>query len=887
MHRFKILLVISFLLSVGSSALAQSGCGGQFLGGTICANKTASQGIPGPTPNPVLGVPGTTLGTLGFAGNGSGTATIAAQAAAGTPSLLLPTASGTLPSTAASPLVLNAITGQLTCPTCVSGAGGALINGTTPTTGYTNTQILSSNGTVLSAYSVNGTGNVVLTTSPTLVTPVLGAAAGTSLALGGASIGSNAFAVTGTSLFNSAATFGAAITYGGVTLTNAVTGTGAMALGTSPTFTTSIRLSGISTGTATIVAQSAAGTPTLTLPNTAGTFADGASAPLVLSATTGNLTCPTCATSSGGGAITGAAPVAVSAAGVVSITGLAGGVLAGSSPAFTATPILGVAGSLQGSLSIANLTSGTAVITNATNGGNVTLQTPNTGGTIADGASSPIVLSAATGNLTCPTCATSSGGGAITGTSPVVVSAAGVVSVQGTSGAVLVGQGGTGSVFTTGPQLGSSGVAGSVTFGNATSGLVTLQPVTGALGTVTASLPANTGTIAELNLVQTFTATQTFGTISPTTINAFTLGGTIAGGGNQINNVIIGTTTPLAGSFTTLSASTSVTSPIHTASGALTFQSNGSTFAGSINTGQQWVMGTNTTAAAAPTLTVTRNTATLPAVSTLAPTIQTAAADGNGTNIALQTFGTAVFSGVRYAGARGTAATPTAIQSGDIIGGNNAYGYQTGTNAYSPGAGFFFVATENFTATNNGTRVDIYGTANGNTFPGSASASIQAGLMVGTTTDPGAGSLQLNAQEFMPNITTSSAAQTGTVCWTTGTGKFTVDTTVGCLTSIMGAKNITEHLSPSKALDIVSRLDPFAFRYKKGYGDSGHYEQFGLGAEEVAKVDERLVGRDPEGALQGVRYQEMGAVLVGAIQKLKSDNDNLREEISTIKRNHH
>ena len=35
------------------------------------------------------------------------------------------------------------------------------------------------------------------------------------------------------------------------------------------------------------------------------------------------------------------------------------------------------------------------------------------------------------------------------------------------------------------------------------------------------------------------------------TMPAFTLGGTVAGGGNQINNVIIGTTTPLAGAFTT------------------------------------------------------------------------------------------------------------------------------------------------------------------------------------------------------------------------------------------------------------------------------------------------------------------------------------------------
>ena len=70
--------------------------------------------------------------------------------------------------------------------------------------------------------------------SPTLVTPVLGVATGTSLALGGATIGSNALAVTGTSQFNSA------ITYGGVTLSNSVTGTGSMALSTSPTFVTPV-----------------------------------------------------------------------------------------------------------------------------------------------------------------------------------------------------------------------------------------------------------------------------------------------------------------------------------------------------------------------------------------------------------------------------------------------------------------------------------------------------------------------------------------------------------------------------------------------------------------------------------------------------------------------
>jgi hypothetical protein len=67
------------------------------------------------------------------------------------------------------------------------------------------------------------------------------------------------------------------------------------------------------------------------------------------------------------------------------------------------------------------------------------------------------------------------------------------------------------SSWTATPTLGASGTLGSIAFGNATSGTVTLNTVTGALGSVTASLPANTGTIAEINLAQTWSALQSLG----------------------------------------------------------------------------------------------------------------------------------------------------------------------------------------------------------------------------------------------------------------------------------------------------------------------------------------------------------------------------------------
>ncbi len=305
----KLLLSIPILFLLPTAALAQSGCSGQSLGGRICGNPNAAQGLPQFTATPTLGVPGTTLGTLTLSGNTSGSVILTPQAVAGTSTTLtLPNTSGTIPSTAASPIVLNAGTGQISCPTCTTGTGGALTNGVTTTSGYSNTQILSSNGTVLSAYSVSGSGNVILATSGVLTTPSI----------------------------------------------------------TTPTLHTSLLFAGLSSGTVTIVPQSAASTPTLTLPTGTGTFAVTASLPIVLSTTTGNLTCPTCVTSSGGGAITGQAPVAVSAAGVVSITGAAGQVLAGATPAFTATPTLGVAGSTVGSLTFANATSGSITITPTT-----------------------------------------------------------------------------------------------------------------------------------------------------------------------------------------------------------------------------------------------------------------------------------------------------------------------------------------------------------------------------------------------------------------------------------------------------------------------------------------------------------------------------------------
>jgi hypothetical protein len=96
------------------------------------------------------------------------------------------------------------------------------------------TEYTATNGTSVvlgTACAVNDIVETIAWTVSTTLNPALGVATATSLAIGGATIGSNALAVTGTTLLNSA------LNYGGVTLSNAVTGTGNMVLSASPTLT--------------------------------------------------------------------------------------------------------------------------------------------------------------------------------------------------------------------------------------------------------------------------------------------------------------------------------------------------------------------------------------------------------------------------------------------------------------------------------------------------------------------------------------------------------------------------------------------------------------------------------------------------------------------------
>lgn len=84
-----------------------------------------------------------------------------------------------------------------------NGGGGGITIGSTAITSGTTTRVLYDNAGVVGEYTISGSGNVAMTTSPVFTTPTLGVAAGTSLALGSATIGTHDLALAGTALLGS------------------------------------------------------------------------------------------------------------------------------------------------------------------------------------------------------------------------------------------------------------------------------------------------------------------------------------------------------------------------------------------------------------------------------------------------------------------------------------------------------------------------------------------------------------------------------------------------------------------------------------------------------------------------------------------------------------
>jgi trimeric autotransporter adhesin len=87
-----------------------------------------------------------------------------------------------------------------------------------------------------------------------------------------------------------------------------------------------------------------------------------------------------------------------------------------------------------------------------------------------------------------------------------------------------------------------------------------------------------------------------------------------------------------------------------------------------------------------------------------------------------------------------------------------------------------------------------------------------------------------------------------------------------------------EHIEDLRlGLDAAMLLRPVAYQWKQT-----HEADVGFVAEEVAKLDERLITRNAQGEIEGVKYDRLTTVLAGAVQELAARETLQRQAIDSL-----
>lgn len=545
--------------------------------------------------------------------------------------------------------------------------------------------------------------------------------------------------------------------------------------------------------------------------------------------------------------------------------------------------------------SIPGSTSGRTIINTQAAAGAAALAWPTTSGTLASSATSPLALSATTGILTCPTCVTSSGGGTITGTSPIVVSAAGAVSFApaGTSLGVLYNNAGTlgntaagtnGQLFlgVTGSAPNWGTMSGDATISN--SGVVTLASTISAGGPTGSSIvtpiitydakgrlttvssatitpaassitsPAALTKVDDINVTLTLGGSPTIALLAGVSITAGWTG-TLANTrlATMATNTVKGNATSGTASPTDLAVGT-----CSTAASALIWTTNtGFGCNTSITATNATITDDNSTNATMFPTWVTANTGNLPTkVSSTKVTF----------NPSTGAFSVPVLLMAAGAGAFGAGNSATAGQLTTMLlnGGSTAGSYmawQAGNVSYAllgNDRAILSAANDNFliqTQSGDGFHIQTNG-ANTDRF-----AISSAGVV------------------SMPTLGSDTATVDNTVC-VSGTGVILKGSgALGVCLGTSSARYKHDIVSMGVGLAEIVKLTPKNFFYNKGFGDDGYRLQYGFIAEDVIKVLPQLVGLDKEKKASSVDMLAMVPIMVSAIKQLKSANDNLEARL--------
>ncbi len=116
----------------------------------------------------------------------------------------------------------------------------------------------------------------------------------------------------------------------------------------------------------------------------------------------------------------------------------------------------------------------------------------------------------------------------------------------------------------------------------------------------------------------------------------------------------------------------------------------------------------------------------------------------------------------------------------------------------------------------------------------------------------------------------------------TGGSAVLVDPVTGQLGVLLSSERFKHDIHDmDSASDALMQLRPVTFRYKPGQGQNDAL-QYGLIAEEVAKVYPGLVAYDRNGQIQTVQYHQLPALLLNEVQKQHQTIQNLEKRIAAL-----
>jgi trimeric autotransporter adhesin len=217
---------------------------------------------------------------------------------------------------------------------------------------------------------------------------------------------------------------------------------------------------------------------------------------------------------------------------------------------------------------------------------------------------------------------------------------------------------------------------------------------------------------------------------------------------------------------------------------------------------------------------------------------------------------------------------------------NDAFGYEALAKATT---GFQNVGIGAFTLFNNlagaanvavGHSALSNNTGNLNTalgyFAGADATTGSGNVYIGTNVEGSAGE---SDHTYIRNINTTTVSGGGT-------DTVTVNLSTGLLGHLSSSRRYKEDIQPmDKASETLFALKPVTFRYRKEIDQSQSLD-YGLIAEEVAKVDPNLATRGKKGQIESVRYNAINAMLLNEFlkehRKVVEQDRKIREQETTI-----